>query len=76
MAEIGSADWWMEQGCVSTSDLALHFTLPVGTIRRWACVDGWRPHGTRRHRYWSIADAQASYDRHRMQHADADAACA
>lgn len=63
----------MRQGCVSVADLAFHFSVSEGTIRRWACEDHWMPHGTRRYRYWAMEDAQRGYDR---RHAQVQPACA
>lgn len=58
----------------SAGDIAVHFRIPVGTIRRWAHEDGWQPHGTRRTRQWDLRDAQDSYDRRHT--AKDQAACA
>lgn len=54
------------------SDIAVHYRVAPGTIRRWACQDQWHPYGTRRFRTWSLWDAQESYER---RHTDT-AACA
>jgi hypothetical protein len=43
-----------------TEALAVHHGVAPGTIRRWASEDRWTPYGTRRHRLWSMDDAQAS----------------
>jgi len=61
------------QGRVCTADVAKHFGIPIGTVRRWAMEDRWPAHGTRRNRYWSLSDAQASYEK-RRRHAEDDAA--
>jgi 23S rRNA G2445 N2-methylase RlmL len=58
---------------LDTEALALHHKVAPGTIRRWASEDGWHRYGTRRHRLWSMADAQASQDKRR---ADEGADCA
>lgn len=43
-----------------TEALAVHHGVAIGTIRRWASEDRWRPYGTRRHRLWSMEEARAS----------------
>jgi hypothetical protein len=48
---------------VDTEAIAVRYGVATGTIRRWAHEDRWPAHGTRRHRLWSLADAQAAYDR-------------
>lgn len=48
---------------LDTEAIALHYKVAPGSIRRWASEDGWHRYGTRRHRLWSLADAQASYER-------------
>jgi uncharacterized protein YjcR len=51
---------------VHTADIARHFGVSLGTVRRWACEDRWNPHGTRHQRQWDLREAQASWDkRHR-----------
>lgn len=47
-------------------DLAALYRVPAGTIYAWASTDRWRRTVTRPRRY-SIADAQASYDRRKGQ---------
>lgn len=48
---------------LDTEALAFHHQVAPGTIRRWASEDRWHPYGTRRHRLWSMADAEASATR-------------
>lgn len=48
---------------VDTGAMAARFEVAPGTVRYWASQDHWTPYGTRRHRLWNLADAQASYDR-------------
>ena len=48
---------------LDTEAIALHYNVAPGTVRRWASEDRWHRYGTRRHRTWSIADAQRSYER-------------
>lgn len=50
------------------NDLARIYGVQPGTIRSWACRDGWRRTRTRPIRY-NVNDAQASYDR---RHRDSD----
>jgi uncharacterized protein YjcR len=45
------------------ADLAAVYGVSPSTARKWAAADRWRRKGTRPKRY-SVADAQASYDRH------------
>jgi uncharacterized protein YjcR len=53
----------------TAKDLARIYNVQPGTIRSWACRDGWRRTRTRPIRY-NLGDAQASYDR---RHRDSDA---
>lgn len=48
---------------LDTVAIARHYGVATGTVRRWASEDRWQPHGTRRHRLWSLAAAQASWER-------------
>lgn len=48
---------------LDTTAIALHYGVAVGSIRRWACEDGWTPYGGRRTRQWNLIEAQASYER-------------
>jgi hypothetical protein len=50
---------------VTTSDAAVLFQVPTGTLHRWAHEDVWTRYGTRRTRAWNIDDVQASHDRRR-----------
>jgi uncharacterized protein YjcR len=45
------------------ADLAAVYGVSPSTARKWARADQWRRKGTSPKRY-SVADAQASYDRH------------
>lgn len=56
-----------------TEAIAHHYNVAIGTVRRWASEDHWHPYGTRRARLWSLAEAQASYQRRRR--AEDDVAC-
>jgi uncharacterized protein YjcR len=47
---------------LDTEAIAHHFKVAPGTIRRWASQDQWHPYGTRRHRTWSLWEAQASWE--------------
>jgi uncharacterized protein YjcR len=49
-------------GYLPMSDLAALYGVAPRTARGWAAADRWRRKGTRPKRY-SVADAQASYDR-------------
>lgn len=48
----------------TAADLAALYRVPPGTIYAWASTDRWRRTITRPRRY-SMADAQASFDRRR-----------
>lgn len=48
---------------IDAEALAVHFKVAVGSIRRWASEDEWTSYGTRRHRLWSLYDAQHSYEK-------------
>jgi hypothetical protein len=48
---------------LDTEALAVRFRVAPGTVRYWASMDEWTAYGTRRHRLWNLAEAQASYDK-------------
>lgn len=50
---------------LSTADVCRVFSVPPGTVYRWAHEDGWAPHDKRGGRRWHVAEVQASYDRRR-----------
>lgn len=52
---------------LDTEAIAVHYGVAPGSIRRWASQDGWHRYGTRRHRLWSLADAQASAEKRRAE---------
>lgn len=48
---------------LDTEAIAVHYKVAPGSIRRWASEDVWHRYGTRRHRLWSLDEAQMSYER-------------
>ena len=48
---------------MSMADIAAVYGVSPSTARKWAQADRWRRKGSRPKRY-SVADAQASYDKH------------
>lgn len=50
---------------LSTADVRRMFSVPAGTVYRWAHEDGWTPHDCRGGKRWHLAQVQASYDRRR-----------
>ncbi|MBW0088251.1 hypothetical protein I4I73_03350 [Pseudonocardia sp. KRD-184] len=63
---------------LDTEAIAFHYSVAPGTVRRWASEEGWHRYGTRRHRLWSLAQAQQSVDEReeRRRRAEEKAACA
>jgi 23S rRNA G2445 N2-methylase RlmL len=59
---------------LDTEALALHHKVAPGTIRRWASEDAWHRYGTRRHRLWSMAEAQRSARNRQPPNGGADCA--
>lgn len=55
---------------LDTEAIALHYQVAPGTIRRWASEDHWHRYGTRRHRLWSMTDAQQSWTRRNTPNED------
>jgi hypothetical protein len=47
-------------------ELAVYLQVPIGTLRYWASVDGWSPHGTPRARRWPLTEAVRSFTNRRM----------
>lgn len=45
--------------------LAVGEEVPLGTLRYWASVECWTPHGSRRARRWDIEQARATYFKYR-----------
>jgi uncharacterized protein YjcR len=57
-----------------TAAVAFHFGVSPGTIRRWAHEHRWHPYGTRRHRLWSLDEAQRTRDEQKRRRAERDVA--
>ena len=53
----------MPDAYLAMADIAALYRVSPSTARKWAAADHWRRKGSRPKRY-SVADAQASYDKH------------
>jgi hypothetical protein len=51
---------------VSAPLAAWYYSVPVGTIHRWASEDGWAKYGGLKYRRYALVQVQASFMRRRV----------